>query len=436
MNKWRKLVKQRFSIAHPDAQTMDLALDFQGKFYYECLKNSSQRYRDEIFDIYFGKIFHTQYQGKKISWGNVMGVEASTKATDWLFKIQDDLGIAISLTMNQLDIPHEVYRREVIDAFVEWLRGFYDRGLRSCTIGNSHMMNFGILQREFPDMTWKNTVNQMVMNIQMVADAIEMGYTFIQLDRSLNRNMDELKKIKKYVDDYNKNHATNILTCLLVFESCIPFCPFKREHDDIQSFFGGGVYWECLGWSTCETWREHPEYRALPRVGTNCFWNRIETFEEYANLVDVFKYSGRLSTRYPEDYRLQSGIIPRWCFGVEPHFIEEGKFATKELKDNRDIKNTANETVILIDSFADILEQNLEPLRAWSNLWSNSKKVKIPQNLDKFPELVKGHFFTTAEYNELEEVLKNCKNRCCNCHMCEKVYKVPPVDSLIRLAHR
>jgi len=431
MNKWHKLTKNRFSLPHPDLKTMSPLLDFQGRFYYECFKNSSQQYRDEIFDIYFGKVFHTEFQGKEISYGNVMGVESSDEAIDWLFRIQDDFGTEISLTMNQLNVPLEMYSREVTNTFVEWLRGFYDRGLRSCTIGNAHIMNSGILQRNFPDMRWKNTVNQMVMNTQMVADIIEMGYTFIQLNRSLNRDMDELKKIKKYVDDYNKRYGSNIITCLLVYETCLPFCPFKREHDDIQTLIGGLHYWKWLGGSTCNRWREHPEYKALPRTGTDCVWNRRETFEEYANLVDVFKYSGRLSTIYPEDIVLDGGVVPGWCYGVNPDFTG-GEFATG-VEGNKNINNISAEQQLLIGSFADILEQNLEPLRAWTTYWWNGKNAKIPQNLGRFPELVKGHFFTTDDYNELEEVLKNCKNRCYSCHMCEKVYRVPPIDSLINV---
>lgn len=84
-----------------------------------------------------------------------MGVEASDQAVDWLFRLQDDLGIQISLTMNQMNIPWEMYyseHRKVLDDFLKWLSVFYERGLRSCTIGNAHLMASGILQRTFPDM--------------------------------------------------------------------------------------------------------------------------------------------------------------------------------------------------------------------------------------------------------------------------------------------
>ena len=83
---------------------------------------------------------------------------------------------------------------------MDWLGTFYERGLRSCTICSSHMMRSGLLQQCFPEMTWKNTVNQLVDNAQKVIDHLAIGYNFIQLDRSLNRNMAELRNVRKCVD--------------------------------------------------------------------------------------------------------------------------------------------------------------------------------------------------------------------------------------------
>ena len=201
-------LKNRFSIAHYDK------LDSQ-KSFYEAIKYSSQEFKDEIYDIYFGKKFRYKYREQEVYdsysklhevvYGNVMGVEASDEQVDNLFKIQEEFGIEISLTINQLNVPVELFysrSSKVMDAFLSWLGEFYDRGLRSCTLANNHMMRAGFLQQRFPEMKWKNTVNQQVSNAQQVLDYLYIGYNVIQLDRSLNRNMDELKRIKEAVENY------------------------------------------------------------------------------------------------------------------------------------------------------------------------------------------------------------------------------------------
>jgi len=429
MNKWEHLTHKRFSTAHPDASTEGRKTS---RFFYECWKNASQSFRDEQFDIYFGKTFHY----KDISWGNVMGVEASDDAMDWLFRAQDDFGIPISLTMNQMNIPVEMLSggKEFSDAFIDWLGEFHKRGLRSCTICSPHMMRTGVLQRNFADMIWKNTVNQIVDNAQKVVNCIALGYNFIQLDRSLNRNVGELRNIKKYVDEYNRKNNTNVVTCLLVAEACLPFCPYKREHDDIQAHHTAQRYSESpeLGGITCNTWRSHPQYGALPRAGTNCFWNRRDTFKTYADLVDVFKTSGRLINWRPDDSALEN-TTPKHCYGVVPERVRDGK--ATELEKYRATQDSGY-WIISRDSFADILEENLVPLMAWDSVFRDVGGIQRPpgyDELDEFHRFTKDHFWNTKEYYDLETILMNCKNECWKCHKCEDAYGVPHIDSLVGL---
>ena len=89
-------LKKRLSIAHYDNWSHQ-------SLYYEAIKNSSKQFRDEIYDIYFGKKFRYRYQEQEIYdnygkshevvYGNVMGVEASDEQVDNLFKIQEECGV-------------------------------------------------------------------------------------------------------------------------------------------------------------------------------------------------------------------------------------------------------------------------------------------------------------------------------------------------------
>ncbi len=402
---------KRFSIAHHDNSP-------NPSQYYEAIRNSSQTFRDELCDIYFGKKFRYTYREQEIydsypksheiTYGNVMGVEASDEQVDYLFKIQTEFGIRISLTINQLNIPFEFFyskNNRVTNAFICWLQEFYDRGLRSCTLANNHLMRTGVLQAKFPEMLWKNTVNQQVSNAQQVLDYLYLGYSVIQLDRSLNRNMDELKRIKDAVENFkNKYPDKHVKTCMLVLEHCMPSCPFKREHDDLQIYHRRIDYWKSyLGALSCGRWRGNSGQMEVPRFGTNWFWRSVETFEEFAGLVDIFKLSGRL--------------------GNKIHTIDhEGRIQFGWSTDRH-----------ASDSFSNIVNRRLEPLYIWS-LCDDGAFTYLETDVNVIKkDLSKDDFWMTEQANKLEQKLKYCKSQCYSCHLCEDTFGLPHFDSLLEL---
>jgi len=401
-------LNKRYSIAHYDNWPLP-------SLYYEAIKNSTQQFRDEIYDIYFGKKFRYKYREQEIYdnyakhhevvYGNVMGVEASDEQVDYLFRIQEEFGIEISLTINQLNIPVEIFfskDNRVVTAFLDWLQKYYDRGLRSCTLANNHLMKSGILQGRFPEMKWKNTVNQQVSSAQEVIDYLCLGYNVIQLDRSLNRNMDELKRIKDVVEKYKSRYPEkHIKTSILVKEGCMPFCPFKREHDDLQFYYRKIDYWRTyLEQLSCGRREKALGKAFVPRSGTDCFWVTVDTFKEYAELVDIFKQSGRLRrTVPPQD---DGGVQFGWY--TENHAV---------------------------DSFKEIIENRLEPVCSWLLGTIKFQRTKI--DLEELKKDLKKYFYMTDEVKKLEQRVKNCKNQCYSCHLCERAFKLPEFDSLIEL---
>lgn len=400
----------KFSIAHHD----NCAKPSQ---YYESIKHSTDSFRKEIYDIYFGKKFRYSYREQEIfdsfskshdvTYGNVMGVEATDEQIEYLFKIQQEFNIPISLTINQLNIPVEVFyskNHRVMNAFLLWLRSYYDKGLRSCTLANNHLMRMGILQTEFPEMIWKNTVNQQVSSAQQVIDYLYLGYNVIQLDRSLNRNLEELKRIKNAVEDYKNEHPDKyVKTCMLVRESCMPSCPFKREHDDLQIFHRKVDYWKTyIGALSCSKWTSKFGITGIPRFGTNCFWLTSESFYEYAALVDIFKFSGRLDHRL---FETENGSDSRFAWSSGKH---------------------------VADSYSEIIENRLEPLYVWG------LSAGIFNHLENQPAMIKQDllaedFWTTEKARKLEQKLKTCRNQCYNCHLCEDTFGLPSFDSMLQL---
>lgn len=405
MNKYSK----RFSVAHFDRFHGD-----HEEFFYTIMKNSSQSYLDNIHDVYFGKYFYYTYNGEQKKCGNAMGVEATDKHVDYLFKLQEETGVEISLTFNTVEVPHEVvFDHEIRAQFVEWIGSYYDRGLRSCTISSEHIMRTGELQARCPDMRWKSTVNQICADAQQLIDYAYLGYNTILLDRSLNRNIKELKRVKAAQDYLNsKNPKKKLLTSLLIAESCIYRCPFKKEHDSVgehisTDYFRGPADLSCNGW------RGLPEFAQLPRSGIDLVANS-EMFEKFSGLVDIFKYSGRLTVPM---------VDPK-----DAHHFKAAWFYKGDSRFKQAIK-WANETVYA-DDFNDIIEHKLDPVHDWVPGFIDTRNVK-----NDFNTTWKGYngIWSTEEGKRLEKLLASCRNQCWDCHECERTFGFQDVDSALQL---
>lgn len=402
---------KRFSIAHYDRFRNEHA-----KTFYTIMKNADPLYLANIHDIYFGKFFEYEYNGVKKRCGNAMGVEATDEQIDWLFKLQEETGVEISLTFNTVEVPHEVvFDHNITSQFVEWIGSYYDRGLRSCTISSEHIMRTGWLQERCPDMRWKSTVNQICADAQQFIDMAYLGYNSINLDRSLNRNLKELKRIKKAQDYLNsKNPKKKLLTILLIAEACIYHCPFKREHDSVGEVIST-EYFNGPADLSCNAWRNVPEFAASPRSGINVVANESATLQQYLDLVDVFKYSGRFT--HPA-HSADEAQYMKACWFYNP---SNSKF--------KQTVSFVNETVYAND-FAEIYNANLAPLHDWIPGWIDTRHVK--HDWQKTYKPYTG-VWTTNEGKKLEKLLLNCRSQCWDCHECERVFGFQDIDSALQI---
>jgi len=400
----------RFSVAHYD--------QFHGEYadtYYNLLKNADPQFVANLHDIYFGKYFYYNWKGQQKRCGNPMGVEASDQQIDYLFKIQEELGVEISLTFNTVEVPHEVlWDDEIRNQFVEWIGSYYDRGLRSCTMSSEHIMRMGVLQDRCPDMRWKSTVNQICADAQMFIDLAYLGYNTILLDRSLNRNIKELKRIRRAQDYLNsKNPKKRVLTSLLVAEACIYHCPFKKEHDSVGEVIST-QYFKGPADLSCNGWRNLPEFAQSPRSGINVVANEIDTFNQFADLVDIFKYSGRLTSPMtkPEDVKHMKAV---WFYSPPSKF--------------KQAITLAGETVYASD-FNEIAENNLVPIHDWIPGWIDTRYTKEDWRTTYKPYT---GIWSTEPGKKLEKLLLNCRSQCWDCHECERTFGMQDIDSALQI---
>jgi hypothetical protein len=406
---------RKFSLPHREFSLSKHAsiTDAAAAATYNAVKNSSQQFRDEISDIYFGHSYRYYYNGNLTRFGEVMGVEASDSQILHLFKIQDEFNIPISLTLNTLETHMEIMHDKTIrEGLISYIKNFYDHGLRICTISSRHLMTSGILQEHFPDMEWKNTVNHMVRTAQEVADYAALGYTTIQLDRSLNRNFDEIKKCKIVAD------RKGVKTSLLVSEGCLPSCPFKDEHDMVQYQAQNTVnYWLMYGDLSCNRWRLSGE--PMPRTGTDLNAVTAEQLDLLLENVDILKFSGRLGAPVQND-----SMLDCYHWRIKPSAMAGGK---------------PEEIPVKMDSFQSIYDKGFEPYNLWiasATIEKNFADKINAVDTASFKNNIKNSMFyrwNTPKGRALSKVLTNCQNQCYDCHACEKVFGQPNMDTLLEL---
>ena len=400
---------KRFSTAHWDRLTEE-----HSDAFYLMYKNASPEFLSNIHDIYFGKYFYYNFNGVDKRCGNPMGVEATDTHINYLFKIQEELGVEISLTFNTVEVPHEViFNHEIRSQFVEWIGSYYDRGLRSCTMSSQHILRTGELQSRCPDMRWKSTVNQIVSDAQQFIDYAYLGYNTILLDRSLNRNIKELRRIKKAQDYLNaKNPKKRLLTSLLIAESCVYSCPFKKEHDSVGEVIST-EYFNSAANLSCNGWRGVEAFKALPRVGIDLVASEADSVNQFLDLVDIFKFSGRLANA--------------------PFMAKDAKYAkavwflkTQKLEQ----QNTPVPDTVYADNYTDIMANNLAPIHDWIPGWIDTRFVK-----GDFRSTYKGYtgIWSTDKGKRLEKILSSCKNQCWDCHECERTFGCQDIDSALQL---
>jgi hypothetical protein len=389
--------------------------------YYQLIKNSSQEFKDEIHDIYFGKIFRYRHDGRDKRYCNPMGVEATDAQVDSLFRIQSEFGIEISLTINSIETPHELFSdKNIFEEFSDFIKSFYDRGLRSCTIASPHLIKSGLLHKKFPEMRWKNTVNHRVADAQQVMNYIFCGYDTILLDRSISRNLNELKKIRKAVDYYNKKYkpVKKIITSLLIREGCLYNCPFKKEHDSIGEHISG-QYFNTLSKITCDNWRFTEPFGKLPRNAIDLVAADKETYNDFAEYNDIFKYSGRFTVFpfLPGDTQHKKA-----CWNFE----HQKKFTF-------DYAPCGPDDTVYSDSISEAVNDNIMPLHWWGFGWVDADIVK--NNYKNKLEILGNapNFWKTDKGQRLGEILKNCRSQCWDCHECEKTFETPRFDSALQL---
>ena len=234
--------------------------------------------------------------------------------------ISNKSDIPLSATFNNIWVRPD---QKNLDLWIENFAPIYNMGVRVVTLPHTSWVSTGQIQQVFPELFIKNTILREVTKPNEIVSLAESGFNYINLDRDLMRDRDQLLRIQK-AKDYCKFIGKPVMLSMLVNETCWGGCPIMPEHYQYNStrtkddpiFFASPI-----SRVSCSTWDvQHPEYDL--KAANLPPWR--QDWEEFLDLgIDTFKLHGRESMM-----RLQESmdLIRRWADKEEYMFPEYIKY--------------------------------------------------------------------------------------------------------------
>lgn len=286
-------------------------------------------YKDWIYDVYFTSRIAPFNQD---AMGDVFVIhdEAAISCIETALFIQRELGITASATFNNIDVRSD---QRNLDLFIKNFRPLYEAGIRSATIPHTQWILTKQIQTEFPELHIKNTILREVNRANEVYELAKAGFHYVNLDRDLMRDRDELEKIKRV-----KALFPGLKISLLANEGCAGNCPIMTEHfqnncsrteKDPQYFNSSIARISCQKWdvedpamklktANLPPWRE--DWLELLDLGIDTFKmhgrENIDKLAESMRIIDRFSRGEEILFDgfevYLEDNNLQDRPIDAW----------------------------------------------------------------------------------------------------------------------------
>lgn len=269
--------------------------------------NFCSGHKDLIYDLYFTcrmPPFTQDAMGDVFATSN--DVHAPIAAA---LHIQDTLGITVSATFNNINVRPT---QQNLDLFIHNFHQLYHAGVRSATIPHTHWVATGQIQKAFPDLLIKNTILRNVNKASDVAKAAEAGFDYVNLDRDIMRDQEELAKCRRAADKYG------IKLSLLANEGCLGGCSMMDEHFQFNNSRDDGPQYfnDPISRVSCPKWDIEDQSTPLKTANIPP-WK--EDWDDILQYVDVFKMHGRESIQQLFN---SMDIIARFKANEEILFVE------------------------------------------------------------------------------------------------------------------
>jgi len=234
---------------------------------------------EHVNDLYFSdnKIFHSARH-------------SPLKEEHWteIYKINKELGIPLNYIMNPASYDAHIYFGDQKRELAAKIKGLADHGITILTFNNTMLMNDKIISEALSGYEVKNSVNNMATTLEQVkALTDDVGLKSVFLGRDINRNMTEIKRIRKYCPDV-KLH-------LLCNENCYPGCVYKKFCDELVSTASqeGDLKFNELNEYRTTVACDQRNFSLYQKLANNIIYpSQMKHYEPY---IDVVKISGRLN---------------------------------------------------------------------------------------------------------------------------------------------
>lgn len=183
--------------------------------------------REKIYDIYFSD--NRLNPSNRFAWYDDDDIED----TKWgeLLQVQEQHGIYAHYVVNPSVWHNNVYSSGMQD-IKTILDKVWRKGVKWLTINNPLLLRQKEFREDIPPFKIKLSINNHISSLEEVVFAYENNnIQHIILDRNINRNMDELKRIHEW------SNGKNISFTLLAQEGCITQCQWKQSCDNMISTF-------------------------------------------------------------------------------------------------------------------------------------------------------------------------------------------------------
>ena len=158
-----------------------------------------KEYREYILDLYFTcRILRLI----KTLWGIFLSPEALTESHCYISNQSD---IPLSAIFNNIWVRPD---QKNLDLWIKEFAPIYNSGVRVVTLPHTSWVSTGQIRSAFPDLFIKNTILREVTRPNEIVSLAEAGFNYINLDRDLMRDRDQLLRIQKA-----KDYCAFIKTC-------------------------------------------------------------------------------------------------------------------------------------------------------------------------------------------------------------------------------
>jgi len=230
---------------------------------------------DSILDVYFSDN----------KFGSARSIFNGKEMFEEMYAIKAKYGIKVHYLVNPSLYSNLFYKK--VPDLIAYIK---DIDADIVTLNNTYLLKAGIIndfRSSKPDLELKNSVNNLVRTFKDFIFMHEvLGLTSIIVDRSLNRDLDTLRKMS----DYAKSR--NIKITMLVNEGCIVDCKWKQWDDLIISQTQDGDDREF-------TDKVHSElgcishFKTTPGEWLKTAFTLPNDLDKFNGLVDVIKLAGR-----------------------------------------------------------------------------------------------------------------------------------------------